>query len=103
MWKSWFDKVAPEEETIPDGYNNSLDVFHRLLLVRSWCPDRILSQAKKYISDTLGPSFAEGVILDLEKMAAESNSRTPLVGLLSLGSDPTTSIENLAKKFQLGW
>ena len=49
QWKHWFDKDAPEEETIPDGYQNSLDVFRRLLLVRSWCPDRTLAQARKYI------------------------------------------------------
>ena len=102
IWKQWFDKDAPEEEAIPDGYNNTLDVFRRLLLVRSWCPDRTLPQAKKYIADTLGQNFAEGVILDLEKMVTESMSRTPLVCLLSLGSDPTTSIENLSKKLHLG-
>jgi dynein heavy chain len=102
LWKQWFDKDAPEEEVIPDGYNSTLDVFRRLLLVRSWCPDRTLPQAKKYIADTLGPAFAEGVILDIEKMSKESNNRTPMIGLLSLGSDPTNSIESLAKKSHLG-
>uniref|UniRef100_A0A8V0ZHJ8 Dynein axonemal heavy chain 8 n=1 Tax=Gallus gallus TaxID=9031 RepID=A0A8V0ZHJ8_CHICK len=33
-WKNWYDKDAPEEEIIPDGYD-SLDTFHRLLLIRS--------------------------------------------------------------------
>lgn len=33
LWKSWFDKPAPEEEVIPNGYNN-LDTFRRLLLIR---------------------------------------------------------------------
>jgi dynein heavy chain len=102
LWKQWFDKDAPEEEVIPDGYNSTLDVFRRLLLVRSWCPDRTLPQAKKYIADTLGPAFAEGVILDIERMSKESNNRTPMIGLLSLGSDPTNSIESLAKKSHLG-
>lgn len=87
---------------IPDGYNNSLDVFRRLLLVRSWCPDRTLSQAKNYIGDTLGQKYAEGVILDIEKMWEESVCRTPMVCLLSMGSDPTNNIEALAKKFRLG-
>lgn len=32
-WKSWFDKNAPEEATIPDGYNN-LDTFRKLLIIR---------------------------------------------------------------------
>ena len=48
-WKKWFDTDAPEEEDIPCGYHNSLDVFRKLLLIRSWCPDRTLSQARKYI------------------------------------------------------
>jgi len=87
---------------IPDGYNNSLDVFRRLLLVRSWCPDRTLSQAHKYIEDSLGQKYGEGVILDIEKMFDESDTRTPLVGLLSMGSDPTISIEALAKKLKIG-
>ena len=102
QWKQWFDKDAPEEEVIPDGYNNSLDVFRRLLLVRSWCPDRTISQSRKYIADSLGEKFAEGVILDIEKMWNESEPRTPFVGLLSMGSDPTNSIEFLAKKLKIG-
>ncbi|XP_033755107.1 LOW QUALITY PROTEIN: dynein heavy chain 5, axonemal-like [Pecten maximus] len=101
QWRHWFDKDAPEEEIIPDGYNNTLDVFRRLLLVRSWCPDRTMAQARKYIADTLGDKYAEGVILDLEKMWMESTSRTPLVCLLSMGSDPTTLIEALAKKHKI--
>jgi len=33
VWKHWFDKDAPEEEVIPNGYN-TLDTFRRLLLIR---------------------------------------------------------------------
>ena len=33
-WKQWFDKDAPEESTIPNGYDSSLDTFRKLLLVR---------------------------------------------------------------------
>ena len=101
-WKAWFDKDAPEEESIPDGYQSSLDVFRRLLLVRSWCPDRTLPQARKYIQNSLGDKYAEGVILDVEKVWEESDCRTPMVGMLSMGSDPTQSIELLAKKQKIG-
>jgi len=98
QWKQWFDKDAPEDEVIPDSYNTSLDVFRKLLLIRSWCPDRTLPQAKKYIQDSLGEKYIEGVILDLDKMWEESDPRTPMICFLSMGSDPTTSIEQLAKR-----
>ena len=34
-WKEWFDKELPEEAALPDGYSESLNTFHKLLLVRS--------------------------------------------------------------------
>ena len=49
----------------------------------------------------MGERYAEGVILDLEKTWEESDSRTPLICFLSMGSDPTNNIEALAKKLKL--
>uniref|UniRef100_A0A8C0B3E1 Dynein axonemal heavy chain 8 n=1 Tax=Buteo japonicus TaxID=224669 RepID=A0A8C0B3E1_9AVES len=100
-WKSWFDKDAPEDEIIPDGYNDSLDTFRKLLLIRSWCPDRTLSQARKYISNSLDEKYTEPVILNLEKTWEESDTQTPLICFLSVGSDPTIQIDSLARKLKL--
>jgi len=41
--------------------------------------------------------YAEGVILDMDVMWSESEPRVPLICFLSMGSDPTESIERLAK------
>ena len=59
-WKQWFDEDAPEEATIPDGYN-TLDPFRKLLLIRSWCPDRTLAQARHYIVDSMGEKVINGI------------------------------------------
>ncbi|CAG5978557.1 unnamed protein product [Menidia menidia] len=99
-WKAWANLDAPEEGVIPDAYN-SLDVFHKLLLIRSWCPDRTLCQARKYVEDSMGARFAEPVILNLHTTWEESDPRTPLICFLSMGSDPTDQIEVLAKKLNL--
>ncbi|KAG9276172.1 dynein heavy chain 5, axonemal [Astyanax mexicanus] len=98
QWRSWFDKEAPEEEVIPNAYDQSLDCFKRLLLIRSWCPDRTIAQARKYIVDSMGERYAEGVILDLERTWEESDPRTPIICLLSMGSDPTDIIIALGKR-----
>ncbi|XP_062284222.1 dynein axonemal heavy chain 8-like [Scomber scombrus] len=99
-WKAWLNADAPEECVIPDGYN-TLEVFNKLLLIRSWCPDRTLSQARKYVGESLGLRFAEPVILNLHSTWEESDPRTPLICFLSMGSDPTEQIEGLAKKLEL--
>ncbi|XP_060921113.1 dynein axonemal heavy chain 5 [Labrus mixtus] len=96
-WRTWFDHPTPEDTPLPDGYEEKLDTFRKLLLIRSWCPDRTTAQARHYISESLGPRYAEGLVLDLDAMLAESDSRTPMVCLLSMGSDPTENIERLAK------
>ncbi|XP_032373614.1 dynein heavy chain 5, axonemal isoform X2 [Etheostoma spectabile] len=101
QWKSWFDKEAPEEEVVPNSYDQALDCFRRLLLIRCWCPDRTIAQARKYIMDAMGEKYTEGVILDLEKTWEESDQRTPLICFLSMGSDPTDSIIALGKRLKI--
>uniref|UniRef100_A0A8B9S2Y8 Dynein heavy chain 5 n=1 Tax=Apteryx owenii TaxID=8824 RepID=A0A8B9S2Y8_APTOW len=81
----------PEEELVPSGYGQSLDCFRRLLLIRSWCPDRTIAQVHLY---------SRHIILDLEKTWKESDARTPLICFLSMGSDPTDSIIALGKRLK---
>ena len=49
----------------------------------------------------MGVKYAEGVILNLEEMWQESTPRVPMVCFLSMGSDPTNSIDMLARKHDL--
>ncbi|KAJ8929722.1 hypothetical protein NQ314_017569 [Rhamnusium bicolor] len=98
-WKTWYDKDAPEESVIPDGYN-SLDTFRKLLIIRAWCPDRTITQSRKYIASSLGQRFAEPVILNMEILYNESRPLSPMTCFLSIGSDPTPYIEALAKRLE---
>jgi len=43
-WRAWFDHPAPEDAWLPDGYEEKLDAFRKLLLIRSWSPDRAIAQ-----------------------------------------------------------
>ncbi|XP_026320150.1 dynein heavy chain 8, axonemal [Hyposmocoma kahamanoa] len=98
-WKNWFDKEAPEDEPLPDGYHN-LDVFRKLLVVRAWCPDRTLAQSLKYVIQSMGARYSEAVIVNYEQMVLESRPLVPLIGFLAMGSDPTPSIEITAKRME---
>ena len=63
--------------------------------------DRTLSQSRKYIASSLGQKYAEPVLTLLDGMHSESRPETPMICFLSMGSDPTPSIEQLAKKLEI--
>ncbi|KAI5635618.1 dynein heavy chain and region d6 of dynein motor domain-containing protein [Phthorimaea operculella] len=98
-WKFWFDKEAPEEEPLPDGYH-TLDVFRKLLVVRAWCPDRTLAQSLKYVCSSMGQRYTEATIVNYEQMVLESRPLVPLICFLAMGSDPTPMIEVSAKRLE---
>ncbi|CAB0004296.1 unnamed protein product [Nesidiocoris tenuis] len=68
----------------------------------SLCPDRLLLQAQKYIRSSLGKRYTDAVILDLEDLYKESKPKTPMICFLTMGADPTTAIEALAKRLEFG-
>lgn len=99
-WKKWYEKNNPEKEKMPDGLDQ-LEVFEKLLIIRAWCPDRTLNQAFVYVAKSLGSQFVETVMFDIEEMYTESKNTTPLICFLSMGSDPSSLIENTAKKMDI--
>jgi len=101
-WKAWYDAEAPEQKDLPQEYATNLTPFQRLLLVRSLREDRTMLAANDYISSSLGPQFVEPVSVNLEKvLLEESKASTPIIFLLSLGSDPTSQLEQLARRSKI--
>ena len=97
IWQQWYDKEAPEAIPAPE-IGDRLDTIHKLLLVRSMRMDRTMIVAQEYISSCMGQKYVDSHPLNVESMHAESDERTPLICILSMGSDPTDLIMNLAKK-----
>lgn len=97
-WRAFYDAEKPEAVTLPDGYEGKLSKFHKFLLVRSWREDRTLSSATEYIMESLGQLYVESIPLDWDATWGETSFKVPIIALLSQGSDPSSSIEALAKK-----
>ncbi|KAG2377570.1 hypothetical protein C9374_009086 [Naegleria lovaniensis] len=99
QWKKFYFSASPENEAIPDF--SSLSTFHRLLLIRCIRMDRTMNACSSYIIDTLGQQFVDSISLNLEETWKESSPITPIVCLLSQGSDLTGSIEKLAQHLKM--
>mmetsp|Transcript_2907 Transcript_2907/g.5212 ORF Transcript_2907/g.5212 Transcript_2907/m.5212 type:complete len:2119 (-) Transcript_2907:878-7234(-) len=98
VWKHWYDLENPEAGKIPDYEDRLQNKLHRLLLVRSLREDRTILAAQDYIVDAIGKKYVDPIPLNLESTLEESVPRSPLICLLSAGSDPTNMIIDLAKK-----
>lgn len=73
--------------------------------MRSLREDRAIIETKNFIAHTLGKEFVESLAYPIEDIWQESTAVNPIIYLLSVGADPTFSIEELAKiknKFPCG-
>lgn len=72
--------------------------FMMLCLVRSLREDRTMLASNLFINYILGKAFTEPISYPIDKILEESTHMDPVLFLLSAGADPTSSIDELAKK-----
>lgn len=98
MWQKWAESECPESSPVPDDQFKHLSHFEQLVLIRCVRADRMLLSAKSFIEDTLGKQFLFFAPLDMEAAWTETAPLTPLVFLLSPGTNPNAVIEAMAKR-----
>jgi len=108
MWRRWYEDNEPEAMNIPDYEQKITDVpvigpFYKLLLVRALRMDRCMLMCKWFVRniEEMGPRFVEPVTDTIDSIYDGMVSVTPVIFLLSIGADPTESIEGLARKRKL--
>ncbi|CAH8498270.1 unnamed protein product [Heterobilharzia americana] len=95
-WNLWYTAAEPENSPLPGEWDNTLNEFQRMLIVRSLRPDRVSFCATSFIVDNLGSRFIEPPVLDMKQVVDDSTTRTPLIFVLSPGVDPTAGLLQLA-------
>ena len=109
MWRRWYEDNEPEAMNIPDYEGrfsevpNGVGPFYKLLLVRSLRVDRCMLMCRWFVRNVeeMGPAFVEPVTDTIESIYDQMVAQTPVIFLLSIGADPTESIEGLARKRKL--
>ena len=109
MWRRWYEDNEPEAMNIPDYENRFADIpdgvgpFYKLMLVRSLRVDRCMLMCRWFVRhvEEMGPAFVEPVTDTIDSIYDQMVAQTPVIFLLSIGADPTESIEGLARKRKL--
>lgn len=102
VWKAWFDSDAPERSTYPQQYATNLNAFQRLMLLRCFRTDRIYLAVTDYVKSTMGEQYVTPPVISFESIYEQSSTTSPIVFILSPGSDPTTDLLKLAERSGFG-
>jgi dynein heavy chain len=88
-WKKVYDSPEPHREALPGERWEELPLFQKLLILRAIRPDKVVAAVEDYISEELGEQFVTPPPFDLLATFHESTAVTPLVFVLSAGTDPS--------------
>ncbi|XP_049877279.1 dynein axonemal heavy chain 10 [Pectinophora gossypiella] len=101
-WQIWFDSDTPEASDIPDGYRDNMKPFELLMLIRCFRVDRIYRALTDYITVTMGEEYITPPVISLDMIFEQTTPFTPVVFILSPGSDPTADLMKLADRCGFG-
>jgi dynein heavy chain 2 len=93
-WKKWFS-IQDCENNFPQGPSD----FQKVLLTKTFREDRLESALVSFVESALGSIQVMATRLDLEEVfAKESSPSTPILFIISPGSDPSNQLEEFANK-----
>lgn len=91
-FKSIYDSAMPHNERLPGDWNEKLVNLQRLCVLRCIRPDKVSLGMQKFVIELMGEKFVRPPPFDLQMCFKESVSTTPLVFVLSPGSDPIAAV-----------
>nr|XP_039247972.1 dynein heavy chain 6, axonemal-like [Styela clava] len=77
-----------------------ITTFQRLMLVKVLRPDMLMSSMRQFVIESVGSKFVMGGKIDLTEIYKETNSRSPIIFILSPGTDPSGQLLRFAKEMR---
>uniref|UniRef100_A0A0X3NP81 Dynein heavy chain 7, axonemal n=1 Tax=Schistocephalus solidus TaxID=70667 RepID=A0A0X3NP81_SCHSO len=103
QWQKIYDDPQPQNCPLPAPLNEKYkDFLARMCILRCLRPDRITPIVQDYVTDSLGKKYVEPPPFDLPGSFADSSSTTPLLFVLSPGSDPMAALLKFADDIGFG-
>uniref|UniRef100_F7FUV5 Dynein axonemal heavy chain 6 n=1 Tax=Ornithorhynchus anatinus TaxID=9258 RepID=F7FUV5_ORNAN len=99
--EDWEDYPRGSEDNVKiDDWNIKLSIFQKLILVKCFKEEKVVFALTDFVIENLGKQFVENPPVDLGTLYQDMSSSTPLVFILSTGSDPMGAFLRFAKEMQ---
>ncbi|XP_047141246.1 dynein axonemal heavy chain 10 isoform X1 [Hydra vulgaris] len=102
LWSEWNNNDSPETCALPLKYNEILTDFQKLLLLRCFRVDRIYRAITNFVMIQLGEQFVTPPMISFEAILEQSSPLSPVIFILSPGSDPASELMKLAERSGFG-
>jgi len=92
---------------LPEVWNFKLDSFEKLIFLKCLRADKLIEGIQNWVSEKLGEKFVNVPTVEIAKCYKDSIMSTPLIFILSSGSDPIAEFikfaeeNNMAKRVQM--
>jgi dynein heavy chain len=58
LWRAWYDNPAPEDITMPCGYDN-LEILQKICVIKVFRIDRLKEGISMFVVDKMGPEYVK--------------------------------------------
>ena len=98
-WKVLYDSPTPQSERLPPPFDapGALTPLQRMLVTRAFRPDKVVPAITDFVGAEMGQRYVDPLPFDLGACFADSSAGTPLVFVLSAGSDPMANLLKFAE------
>jgi dynein heavy chain, axonemal len=100
-FKKIFDSPNAHEEPLPGEWNDKLDSFQKMIVLKCIRPDKIMNAIQNFIVEKIGHKFIEPPTFDLKKSFRDSSHKMPLIFILNPGTDPVADFAKFAVEMDM--
>lgn len=100
--QKYFECLAPFlfREELPGHWHADLDGFQKLLVLRCIRADKVTNAMQDFVAVNLGQRFIEPQTADLSQVFKDSSPTTPLIFVLSPGTDPASALYKFSEEMR---
>jgi len=96
-FKRVYDVAEADKEGLPGEWQERLKGIQRLCFLRTLRPDRLTAAVLHFVEGEMGQKFVEPPTFDIAVSFEDSTKMSPLIFVLSPGSDPVAEMLNFAE------
>lgn len=101
-WEAFIDSDSPFKTPVPGDPTSQNTDFQRILLIKALREEKLVTASVDFIKANLGSEFIDIPPLDLHKAFKDTTHSTPMIFVLSTGSDPVSGLMKFASSPSIG-